>query len=114
MPKGGKTRHAPLSEGAKQVLRSLDSFLTSAFVFSGIYGGDHPQDARAFERRAYEPGLRKAGILGTCRHTLRHTAASRQVMAGVDLLSVKRSSDIETSKRRSDMPTWHRVIFETQ
>jgi integrase len=29
LPKGGKTLHIPLSEGAKNLLRSLDSFLTS-------------------------------------------------------------------------------------
>jgi integrase len=66
MPKGGKTRHVPLSEGAKEILRSLDSFLSSAYVFSGMRGTDRPLDARAFERRAYEPALRKAGIQGVC------------------------------------------------
>ena len=99
MPKGGKTRHVSLSEGAKEVLRSLDSFLTSAFVFPGIRGTDHPLNARAFERRAYEPGLRKAGILGACWTT---PAASRRVMASVDLLSVKEileHRDIETTLR---------------
>src|SRR5262249_48963909 len=57
MPKGGKTRHVPLSEGAKGILRSLNSFLSSPFVFPGLRGKDRPLDARAFERRAYEPAL---------------------------------------------------------
>jgi hypothetical protein len=37
---------------------------------------------------AYAPALKKAGIEGACWHTLRHTAASRRVMAGVNLTSV--------------------------
>ena len=110
MPKGGKTRHVPLSDGAKQILRSLDSFLSSVYVFSGIRRTDHPLDARAFERRAYEPALRKAGIQGVCWHTLRHTAASRRVMAGVDLVTVKEimgHRDIETTLRYAHLAPDH-------
>jgi len=110
MPKGGKTRHVPLSEGAKQLLRSLDSFMSSAFVFPGIRGKDHPLDARAFERRSYEPALRRAGIQGACWHTLRHTAASRRVMAGVDLVTVKEimgHQDIETTLRYAHLAPHH-------
>ena len=110
MPKGGKTRHVPLSEGAKQLLRSLESFLSSAYVFPGIRGADHPLDARAFERRAYEPALRQAGIQGACWHTLRHTAASRRVMAGVDLVTVKEimgHRDIETTLRYAHLAPNH-------
>lgn len=48
--------------------------------------------------------LRKAGIQGANWHTLRHTAASRRVMAGVDLVSVKKimgHRNIETTLRYS-------------
>ena len=110
MPKGGKTRHVPLSEGAKQLLRSFDSFMTSAYVFPGIRGSDHPLDARAFERRSYEPALRRSGIQGACWHTLRHTAASRRVMAGVDLVTVKEimgHRDIETTLRYAHLAPNH-------
>jgi len=110
MAKGGKTRHVPLSEGAKQLLRSLDSFMTSAYVFPGIRGTDHPLDARAFERRAYEPALRQTAIQGACWHTLRHTAASRRVMAGVDLVTVKEimgHRDIETTLRYAHLAPNH-------
>jgi integrase len=34
LPKGGKTRHVPLSDGAQTILRSLDSFVGSPWVFS--------------------------------------------------------------------------------
>src|SRR5439155_16190043 len=89
LPKGGKTRHVPLSEGAKIILRSLSSFLRSPWVFPGINNVLAPMDSSAFMRRSFRPALRKAAIAGACWHTLRHTAASRRVMAGVDLYSVK-------------------------
>jgi len=110
MPKGGKTRHVPLSEGAKDILRSFDSFLRSAWVFPGLKDVAHPMDSRAFLRRSFEPGLRRAGITGACWHSLRHTAASRRVMAGVDLVSVKEilgHRDIETTMRYAHLAPGH-------
>ena len=76
-----------MSEEAKTILKSFDSFLRSAWVFPGLKDVTQPMDSRAFLRRSFEPGLRKAGIAGDCWHSLRHTAASRRVMAGVDLVS---------------------------
>lgn len=110
LPKGGKTRHVPLSEGAKAVLRALDSFLASPWVFPGIRKPDHPMDSRAFLRRSFEPALRQTGIQGACWHTLRHTAASRRIMAGVDLVSVKEilgHRDIQTTLRYSHLAPGH-------
>jgi len=110
LPKGGKTRHVPLSEEAKAILRSFDSFLQSAWVFPGLRDTTQPMDSRAFLRRSFEPGLRKAGIAGVCWHTLRHTAASRRVMAGVDLVSVKEilgHRDIQTTLRYSHLAPGH-------
>ena len=110
MPKGGKTRHVPLSEGAKAILRSFDSFLRSAWVFPGLRQENQPMDSRAFLRRSFEPGLRQAGITGACWHSLRHTAASRRVMAGVDLVSVKEilgHRDIQTTLRYAHLAPGH-------
>jgi site-specific recombinase XerD len=109
LPKGGKTRHVPLSEGAKALLRSLPSFLLSAYVFPHSVS-TRAMDSRAFMRRAYTPALRKAGIQGACWHTLRHTAASRRVMAGVDIVSVKEimgHRNIETTLRYSHLSPQH-------
>jgi site-specific recombinase XerD len=67
-------------------------------------------DNRAFLRRSFEPGLRKAGIVGVCWHSLRHTAASRRVMAGVDLVSVKEilgHRDIQTTLRYAHRDPGH-------
>ena len=110
LPKGGKTRHVPLSEEAKAILRSFDSFLRSAWVFPGLKEVTQPMDSRAFLRRSFEPGLRQAGITGACWHSLRHTAASRRVMAGVDLVSVKEilgHRDIQTTLRYAHLAPGH-------
>ena len=110
LPKGGKTRYVPLSEEAKGILRSFDSFLRSAWVFPGLKDVTQPMDSRAFLRRSFEPGLRQAGITGTCWHSLRHTAASRRVMAGVDLVSVKEilgHRDIQTTLRYAHLAPGH-------
>ena len=110
LPKGGKTRHVPLSEEAKTILRSFDSFLRSAWVFPGLKDVTQPMDSRAFLRRSFEPGLRKAGIVGVCWHSLRHTAASRRIMAGVDLVSVKEilgHRDIQTTLRYAHLAPGH-------
>jgi len=110
LPKGGKTRYVPLSEQAKTIIRSFDSLFRSAWVFPGVQNETHPMDSRAFLRRAFEPGLRKAGITGVCWHTLRHTAASRRIMAGVDLVSVKEilgHRSIQTTLRYSHLDPTH-------
>ncbi|HBP90858.1 MAG TPA: hypothetical protein DD706_24590, partial [Nitrospiraceae bacterium] len=102
LPKGGKTLHIPLSEFAKDILRSLDSFLTSPYVFPSP---DNPLKARSpicFIAKVFKPALKKAGISDGRWHDLRHTAASRRVMAGVDLYTVKEilgHRDISTTVR---------------
>jgi integrase len=69
-----------------------------------------PMDSRAFLRRAFEPGLRQAGITGASWHSLRHTAASRRIMPGVDLVSVKEilgHRDIQTTLRYAHLAPGH-------
>jgi integrase len=110
LPKGGKTRHVPLSDEATAILRSFTSFLRSAWVFQGLRDATQPMDSRAFLRRSFEPCLRKAGIVGACWHSLRHTAASRRVMAGVDLVSIKEilgHRDIQTTLRYAHLAPGH-------
>ena len=45
---GGKTRHVPLSKRAKDILRSCDSFLRSAWVFPGLKDVAHCRTAPRF------------------------------------------------------------------
>ncbi len=109
LPKGAKSRYVPLSEKAKGILRSLDSLFRSAWVFPGVQA-DKPMDSRAFIRRAFERGCRQARIVGVSWHTLRHTSASRRIMAGVDLVSVKEipgHRDIQTTLRYSHLDPRH-------
>ena len=110
MPKGGKSRYVPLSDQAKRILRSFDSLFSSAWVFPGIKDVTQPMDSRSFIRRAFERGCRQAGIVGVSWHTLRHTAASRRVMSGVDLVSVKQilgHKDLVTTLRYSHLSPAH-------
>ncbi len=58
--------------------------MRSPWVFTGVKNPLKPMDSRAFE-----PALRRAGIVGVKWHALRHTAASRRALAGVDLYSIK-------------------------
>lgn len=78
-PKGGKTRHVPLSEAAKAILRSFDSFVRSPWVFPSSKNPLKHWNAQSFVNHLFKPTLQKVGILGACWHTLRHTAASRRV-----------------------------------
>ncbi len=110
LPKGGKTRHVPLSKEAVKILRSLDSFLHSPWVFAGIRKPLQPMDSRAFLRRVFEPALQKAGILDASWHILRHTTASRLVMAGVPLPTVKEilgHRDIQTTLKYAHLSPGH-------
>ena len=110
LPKGGRTRHVPLTEEAIRILRSLESFLRSPWVFPGVRNPLSPMDSRAFLRRAFEPALRQAGIANASWHTLRHTTASRLVMAGVPLPTVKEilgHRDIRTTLKYAHLAPSH-------
>jgi integrase len=110
LPKGGKTRHVPLSDGAQAILRSLDSFMRSPWVFPSPKNPLHSWNPQSFVNHVFSPALAKAGIQGVCWHTLRHTAASRRVMAGVDLVSVKEilgHRDIQTTLRYAHLSPGH-------
>ncbi len=110
MPKGGKTRYVPLSEQAKTILRSFESWARSPWVFPGLVDPMKPMDSRAFLRRAFETALKRAGIVGASWHTLRHTAASRRIMAGVNVLAVKEilgHRNIQTTMRYSHLDPRH-------
>ena len=111
LPKGGKARHVPLSEGAKAILRSLDSLVTgSPWVFPSPKNPLKPWNAQSFVNHQYLPALRTAGIMGACWHSLRHTAASRRVMDGVDLVTVKEilgHRDIQSTYRYAHLSPHH-------
>jgi integrase len=110
LSKNGKIRHVPLSDRALAILRSLDSIGSSPWVFPSPKNSLKPWNAQSFVNHVFSPALAKAGIQGACWHTLRHTAASRRVMAGVDLVSVKEilgHLDIQTTLRYSHLSPGH-------
>ncbi len=110
LPKGGKTRHVPLSDGAQAILRSQDSFIRSPWVFPNPKNPLHSWNPQSFVNHVFSPALANAGLHGVCWYTLRHTAASRRVMAGVDLVSVKEilgHRDIQTTLRYAHLTPGH-------
>ena len=105
MPKGSKSRFVPLSDGACSLLSQWESFTYSPYVFPGK-DPLKPLDARSFVKRHFEPALRRAGIVGASWHSLRHTAATRRVLAGASLYGVKEllgHRDIKTTERYSHL-----------
>jgi integrase len=89
LSKGGRTRHVILNEPALAIIRSLSSCMYSPFLFPSPKTPSKALQGRNFVVRVYEPALRQAGIVGANWHTLRHTFASRAVMAGVDIRTVQ-------------------------
>jgi site-specific recombinase XerD len=78
--KNGSMRYVPLNQAAIQALESLRKLhKDSAFVCGGA------REAR----RWFEPVLADASVTNFSWHCLRHTFASRLVMAGVDLRTVQ-------------------------
>ena len=89
LSKSGKTRHVILSEAALTILKNLSTRSYSPYLFPSPLNAGQPMQGRNFAVKVYEPALRRAGIEGVTWHTLRHTFASRAVMAGVDIRSVQ-------------------------
>jgi len=78
--KNGSTRHVPLNRAALRALEALrDRTGGSGFVCGGAPG----------PRCWFEPALTDAKIPDFSWHCLRHTFASRLVMAGVDIRTVQ-------------------------
>jgi site-specific recombinase XerD len=78
--KNGSPRHVPLNQSA---LRALEE-LCKRTGCTGFVCGGAPEP-----RPWFEPVIRDAKIAGFSWHCLRHTFASRLVMAGVDLRTVQ-------------------------
>jgi integrase len=81
--KSGELRGIPMNRVVREMLQSLPRMSGSVF---GSPFNDQPVKSI---RTAFERALREAGIESFRFHDLRHTAASRMVMSGVDLVTVK-------------------------
>jgi integrase len=86
--KSGETYHVPMNEELRGILRVLGSRLKSPWVFGGPRG-KAALDATNYMNRVFGPAVERAEIEDFRWHDLRHTFASRLVMAGVDLSTVR-------------------------
>jgi site-specific recombinase XerD len=78
--KNGTARHVPLNQAALQALEALRQRNAGSELVCG--GATEP-------RRWFEPAVRDANLSRFSWHCLRHTFASRLVMAGVDIRTVQ-------------------------
>jgi integrase len=79
--KTGGVQYAHLNEEAKAILRGLDSWQRSKWVFPS----ENPAtslNARNFYNRVWGPAVKAVGIEWATWHDLRHTFASRLAMTG--------------------------------
>lgn len=85
--KSGKTRTIPLNRRALAVLHELKSSALSEYVFHDRVGEPY----YTMLDKPFAAALKAAKLDGTgiTPHTMRHTFASRLVMAGVDLRTVQ-------------------------
>lgn len=83
--KTGRTRTVPLNSIARQVFKQLrDVTAPDSLVFPGRQGRE-----RQAIQTPFDNACDRAGLIGVTMHTLRHTFASRLVLAGVDLRTVQ-------------------------
>lgn len=78
--KNGSARHVPLNRAALSAMEALEKRANGSELVCG--GATEP-------RRWFEPVLKAAGLNTFSWHCLRHTFASRLVMAGVDIRTVQ-------------------------
>ena len=85
LTKNGETRHIPLNTAALAAFNELYRNSSGVgYVFTSRHG-----DRLLKGRHWFEPAIREAGVKNFSWHCLRHTFASRLVMAGVDLRTVQ-------------------------
>ncbi|PYR87999.1 MAG: integrase [Acidobacteria bacterium] len=108
--KNGTTRHIPLNAEALEVLRTWHpaEIDDSTFVFSG-----RTDDPIVDIKTAWLPLVREQANIANFRfHDLRHTFASKLVMAGVDLNTVREllgHADIKMTLRYAHLAPEHKA-----
>jgi integrase len=107
--KSGKTRHIPLNAAALDALRG---WRDQAPTKTGLIFPAKNGDALTHVRRAWESVLRAGKITRFRWHDMRHTFASKLVMASVDLNTVREllgHSDYAMTQRYAHLAPEHKA-----
>jgi integrase len=106
--KNGETRHVPLNDAAIVVLRTAEAYKNgSPHVFLAGNG-----TRLCSPRFWFDAAVEAAGLKNFTWHCLRHTFASRLVMAGVDLRTVQElmgHKTIQMTVRYAHLAPQHRL-----
>ena len=104
--KAGKARHIPMNQVVFDTLEHLPRRISNAYVFYGALEGERLKDLP----KGWQECLEKSGISDFHWHDLRHTFASRLVMRGIDLYTVKEllgHQSIEMTQRYAHLAPGH-------
>jgi len=108
--KAGQVQYVHLSEEATEILRKLDSWQRSKWVFPSSENPASPIDARNFYKRIWIPAVKRAGIEWATWHDLRHCYGSRLALAGhneTTISSLLRHSTTSMSRRYTHLNKPH-------
>ena len=108
--KSGQTRHVPLNSEAVRILENWmpANAQPQSFVFAGESGADPIKGIK----KAWAGLVKKAKVRVFRFHDLRHTFASKLVMAGVDLNTVREllgHNDISMTLRYAHLAPEHKA-----
>ncbi len=104
--KNNDSRIIPMNKVLMETVKSVKSNGTSEYLFVH----DHGAPVKSF-KKGFWAALRRSGIEKCRFHDLRHTFASRLVMAGVDMVTVQKlmgHKDITMTKRYSHLTPEHK------
>jgi integrase len=108
--KSGQTRYVPLNVEAAQILRAWQASAEdrTGYVFPGRAEGEPLDDVK----KAWRPVVKAAKLQAFTFHDLRHTFASKLVMAGVDLNTVREllgHADLKMTLRYAHLAPEHKA-----
>jgi integrase len=106
--KSGKTRHIPLNDEA---LTTLQQWRSDSKSTEWVFAGHHGERMQAV-KTSWKSVLRSAAIIDFRWHDLRHHFASRLVMNGVDLNTVREllgHSDLSMTLRYAHLSPEHKA-----
>jgi integrase len=109
--KSGQTRFVPLNAEALNVLRQWQT-ATQATGRELVFAGREDDQALVDVKKSWLPVIRAAGIKRFTFHDLRHTFASKLVMVGTDLNTVREllgHADIKMTLRYAHLAPEHKA-----